>query len=171
MVNLITLIYKKKVNIIIHKLIVFYKFIKEGYENIGILILKDYPKFELFDMFVTRIDQFELDEVYFNVKNRIKKEYFRYCLHLVLCSMLATGFFISGYFCYENLFPVSVVFSLLFIAMFIYISKANEIKFEYFKCFKKLFKEWLNKYLREQEDLQIVLKKNKILIYVTETCL
>ena len=134
---------------------------------IGILLLDRYPVLELFQEFLCRIDN-DLYEKTLRVyiSKYIQEQYIKYIAHIIGFVLLATGVFISGYITYETILPLSAVLSVIFAGMFIYISRAREIKLAYFKSFEDAFTKEFNKYCIGNESFQFAFKKSRILIYI-----
>lgn len=138
----------------------------EELKFIGIVKLKGYPRIEIFEEFSSKIDRNDLLEFNHEIKSKIKVSYLKYLAYIIFCVIITFGLFMAGYYTYEPLFPLSVIFSIFFIAGFIYISRADEVKSTYFRFVKITVLQHFNKYCLKNETLKIVQKKNRILIYI-----
>ena len=139
----------------------------EDSKLVGVLSLKGFPALELFDEFTEKIDKYEIEEFLFELKYKLRRAYFYYYLHVIVFVLIATGFFLTGYYFYDPLFPVSIVFSILFAGTFIYLSKSREIKKEYFKFFRIFFMNRFARLCSPKHQIQIAMKNSKSLIYLT----
>lgn len=141
----------------------------ENTQFIGIVKLKGYPKEEIFEEFTERVDKQTLLNFTRELKSKIKIQYIKYVLYMLACSLITAGFFIAGYYTYETIFPLSVIFSLFFVAGFIYVSRAEEIKSDYFKFFKLMFLQEFSRCCFEGEKLHVEMKRKKYLIFLVNT--
>lgn len=141
----------------------------ENSKLVGILKIRNYPNFDLFEDFSSRIDNYELENFNQKLKIKIKKQYIKYLIYLIFIISSATSSFYLGYYFYEKHILVSILFSVVFVVLFIYISKADEIKREFFKFFKVKFLKTFARSCSMGENLHVILKKSKFLIYLSET--
>lgn len=135
---------------------------------VGVLSLVGYPKLDLFEEITVKMDRYEMDNFYEDLKYKIRMEYVKYISHIVASIFIAGTFFILGYLFYVSIFPVSVVFSLLFIVTFIHLSKAQETKQAYFAFFKLFFLHRFARTCTEKEHIEVLSKKKKTLIYIVK---
>lgn len=133
---------------------------------IGVLSLYKYPNFYLFEEFSVRIDTFELEMFKEMLAVKIKKQYLKYLAYLTFFIVISGLSFYLGYAFYETIFGLSLTFSIIFVGSFIYLSRAYQIKVEFFRFFRILLLKEFGKYCIKNEELRIKVKKKKILIFL-----
>lgn len=139
----------------------------ENSKLVGILKIRNYPNFDLFEDFSSRLDNYELEDFNQKLKIQIKKQYIKYLIYLIFIIYSAASTFYLGYYFYEKYIGISILFSVVFVALFIYISKADEIKREFFRFFKVKFLKKFARCCNMGEELNVVLKKSKFLILIS----
>jgi hypothetical protein len=141
----------------------------ENSEYIGIFRLYKYPKLELLESFTRDFHPDIIKTFNRELEIKIRKVYFLYILHLSIAAALGILFFYLGFHYYESIFPLSVSFSVIFVGIFIYSSKAIEIKARYFKFFKPFFLKHFSKHISSSNSFHLIMKKKKFLLFIERT--
>ena len=110
---------------------------------IGYINLKKYPKFELFEYFSERIGSDENQELNELISHKIKVQFIKFIIHMIVASLIGSGLFILGFYLYQRILIFSIVISLFFVGVFMYVSKAREIKLIYFNEFSEVIYEFV----------------------------
>ena len=137
-------------------------------EYIGTLSLHRFPKLDLLNSFTEDCNQDHLQQFYLDLDIKLKKTYLQYIIHMLVVSILGLVFFYLGYNYYDSIFPLSVAFSVIFVGLFIYSSKAIEIKARYFKIFKPFFIKSFSSHCSTGSHFVFILKKKKFLIFIQQ---
>lgn len=140
----------------------------ENNEYIGKLKLYRFPKLELLDSFTRECNNDHLQRFYKELDIQLKRTYLKYIIHMLVVSLLGLLFFYLGYQYYDSIFPLSVAFSVIFVGLFIYSSKAIEIKARYFKFFRAFFIKSFSSYCSTGSHFIFILKKKKFLIFIEQ---